>query len=112
MKDMKKQLQELPGEIKTLHLKIFHTQKTLEDTERTIKEWETKEMEDICEQKDVFTNADKRKAELERRKKETLSDVIEDVKKLKNDIEMQKIDLAFLRDTQSNLRAIARLGDT
>ena len=64
MKDMKKQLQELPGEIKTLHLKIFHTQKILEDTERIIKEWETKEMEDICEQKDVFTNADKGKENL------------------------------------------------
>lgn len=110
-KEIVQRLKELPEEIHAKREEIYNIQIDIEEKTKAIKDWETKEMEEINADK-TFSNADKRKAELERRRKENpeIAKLTNEVESLGKAINRMKMDLGLLVDIQENLRAICRLG--
>lgn len=115
--NIKGQLEVLPIEIQEGRKFLVEIAAMLEDVTLKIKKWEASEMQDITNATDTngkskYSNAEKRQAELERRRPEDLfvSSLDEEYKSLKEKLEQSKIDLQYKIDVQENLRAIARLG--
>lgn len=110
--EMIMKLLKLPNEIDDVRKEICRANQEILVRQDRVSRWEIGEMEDINENKAIFTNAEKRKAELEKRKQEDIeiSEILGKIKSLKETVEIKKLYLSFLVDTQENLRAIARLG--
>jgi len=114
IKDM---LLKLPEEIKAKRFSLVETSLSIENINAEIKEWETEQIEDIANTYDVggkpvFSNAEKRAAELGRRKKKDIGRVKLETQLnfLKSGYETDRINLQYSIDIQENYRAIARLG--
>jgi len=113
IKDM---LLKLPEEIKAKRKSLVETSLSIENINAEIREWEAEQMEDIAnamrDGKPAFSNAEKRAAELARRKKDD-SGMIQleaQLNFLKSGYETDRINLQYSIDIQENYRAIARLG--
>ncbi len=110
-------LKELPALITKQRTHLLELQNDLEENISSISNWESKVKQDIADETDakgkaVFSNAEKRQVELDRRKSEDelISQYVDNVKILKFKIDNLRIEMQFNIDTQENLRAIARLG--
>lgn len=111
------QLKDLPSKVRAMRIQLVDMAARIEDTEKNLKHWDAVELEIITSEtgsdgKPRYSNADKRAAELQRRK-ESDSNYSAEQSKLsafKIDYDALRIELQFWLDTQENLRAIARLG--
>ena len=113
---MKNKLMELPEAIKTKRNQLLSTAEIIESTAVEIKKWETFEMDIILNAfeggKPAFSNAEKRQAELLRRKAENgkISGMEKELQTFRKAYEQEKVELQYMIDVQENYRAIARLG--
>lgn len=106
----------LPDEIRTLREKFLGLTGEMEFVNIQIKSWESAEMCYISSELDdkgkpVFSNAEKRQAELERRKSHDkdicrLENLYESTKR---ELELLRIELQYKHDIQENLRALSRV---
>jgi len=115
-REMKNKLMELPEAIKTKRNQLLSTAEIIESTAVEIKKWETFEMDIILNAfeggKPAFSNAEKRQAELLRRKAENgkISGMEKELQTFRKAYEQEKVELQYMIDVQENYRAIARLG--
>jgi len=114
---MKTELMNLPETIKNKRNQLLSAAEVIESTSVEIRKWETTVMDTIANAfddngKPAFSNAEKRQAELIRRKSEDakLSGMEKDLQTFKRAYEQEKIELQYMIDVQENYRAIARLG--
>jgi hypothetical protein len=113
MKDM---LMNLPKEIKIKRFALVSKSLSIESITTSVKEWETEQLEDISntlkDGKPAFSNAEKRVAEMARRKKELpwMVELENQLTELRSSYEIDRIYLQYSIDVQENYRAIARLG--
>lgn len=110
-------LNTLPAEIKSSRKNLLELSAEMELTSTLIKKWESAEMLSISNELDdkgkpVFSNAEKRQLELDRRKSmdTTISELECDYEALKREIEDLRIEVQYKQDIQENLRALARIG--
>lgn len=113
---MKNKLMELPETIKGQRMTLLDRNTKIEELSASIKKWESAQMEDITNitegGKPAFSNAEKRAAELARRKENApwVIDLENDISTLRYSYEIVRIDMQYNIDVQENYRAIARLG--
>lgn len=113
MKDM---LMKLPETIKAQRMTLLERTTKIEELTESLKKWEAVQMDDIANDitngKPTFSNAEKRAAELTRRKEASIdaSGLENDISTLRYSFELVRIDMQYNIDVQENYRAIARLG--
>lgn len=113
---MKNKLMELPEIFKGQRMTLLERNTKIEELTASLKKWEAVMMEDIANMteggKPVFSNAEKRAAELAKRKEASIdaSGLENDISTLRYSYELLRIELQYNIDVQENYRAIARLG--
>jgi len=114
---MKDILMKLPETIKAQRMMLLDRNTKIEELTVSLKKWEVSEMAYITNETDyngkpVFSNAEKKQAELARRKKASPSaiDLENNIDTLRYSFEIVRIDMQYNIDVQENYRAIARLG--
>lgn len=110
-------LNSLPSEIKDMRKNLISMTAEMELINSRIKKWESSEMMLISNELDEngkpqFSNAEKRQAELERRKAndKTICGLENDYEAIKKEVEELRIEVSYKFDIQENLRALSRVG--
>jgi hypothetical protein len=114
---MKTELMNLPEAIRNKRNQLLSAAEVIESTSLEIKKFEIIAMDAIANAVDdygkpAFSNAEKRQAELIRRKSEDIkfTGMEKDLQTFRRAYEQEKIELQHMIDVQENYRAIARLG--
>lgn len=112
---IKERLLSLPDDIEEMRIEQINADKRLQHYVEEVSKWELQELDLIANavdenEKAIYSNDTKRKAELERRKEnEDYQGLLEAMDEAKLEKELMAIRLDKLYNEQSNLRAICRL---